>query len=116
MKQFLRIDEEGYYIEPVIVKPEIVNGESVYEVSDNLIEERYTEPLYKPRWTGTGWVEGLTQEELEERERLKREELEEHSSPTIEELSAKLEEQDAINQQLAQQLVDLEIKQMLGGY
>lgn len=110
MKQFLKIDEEGYYIEPVILMPEIVNGDPVYDASEYLIEERYTEPLYKPKWTGTEWVEGITQEELDA---MKPEHSEE--PVTLEALHQKLEEQEGVNQMLAQQIVDLELQQLLGG-
>lgn len=105
MKQFLKIDNQGYYIEPVILQPlftgedgneyyfpedfiehfvESEDGEPV-EITEEFIEANrlpelncrtpkkymidipFTDGMYKPRWTGTEWVDEITQEELDER-------------------------------------------------
>lgn len=62
-KQVSRIDDEGFFIEPVIIKEEV-------PISPDLIEIPVPEGLYKPKWNGTQWVEGLTLEEIEELKRL----------------------------------------------
>jgi hypothetical protein len=57
MKQVYRIDDQGFYIEPVIIEGEEQTG---------LISSPIPEGLYKPKWNGKEWVEGLTQEEIDE--------------------------------------------------
>lgn len=102
MKQYLKIDENGYYIEPVIVKPEIVNGETVYNVPDNLIEQSYQDGMYKPRWTGTEWVDEITQEELDARQE------EADAQPrvmTFEAMSMKLEHTEKVVNELIKQFI-----------
>ena len=67
MKQFLRVDEQGYYIEPVIL--ELVKddeGNEVYPVDDYMVGIPFENGMYKPRWTGTEWIDEITQEELDE--------------------------------------------------
>lgn len=48
--QIYRIDENGYFVEDVILK----KGE---EIPNDCIEIRPLQPCYKPRWNGTEWVE-----------------------------------------------------------
>ena len=105
MKQFLKIDTQGYYIEPVILQPLFTgeDGNEYYfpedyieqiikpapeesiEITEEFIEENrlpelncrtpkkymidipFTDGMYKPRWTGTEWIDEITQEELDER-------------------------------------------------
>lgn len=50
-----RIDENGFFLEDVLTE----------ETGPDLIEVPAPGGLYKPRWTGTDWVEGLTQEEID---------------------------------------------------
>ena len=57
-----KIDENGYFVEDVIVK----EGE---EIPSDCIETRLdtTEKgYYRPRWTGTEWIEDMTEEQLDE--------------------------------------------------
>ncbi|KON88942.1 hypothetical protein AF332_20550 [Sporosarcina globispora] len=49
------IDENGFIIDPVIVKDSDV-------LESNLIKIPVPPLLYKPRWTENGWVEGATEE------------------------------------------------------
>lgn len=100
MKQFLKIDTQGYYIEPVILMPifnlegvdyyfpedyieHILKEEQPEDLTEFLkdysflpkmncktpkefmIETPFTDGMYKPRWTGTEWVDEITQEELD---------------------------------------------------
>lgn len=78
-KQFIRVDEEGFEIEPVLVKID-ENGKPIKLVSfeeDIDINEiiDYLAPsdsemnnFYKKKWDfdNKKWVEGATQEEIEE--------------------------------------------------
>ena len=59
--QVVRIDKNGYFIEDVILKDE-------EEIPANCIETLVptkTQGFYKPKWTGTEWIESLTQEEID---------------------------------------------------
>lgn len=61
MKQFYEIDEQGYYIQPVILNAfDNVNG--------NCVELHPPHGLFKPKWTGAEWIEGKTEEEFLEDE------------------------------------------------
>lgn len=53
--QVYKIDKNGYYIEPVIIKNE--------EIPSDCVKARPPEPMYKVKWNGTKWVEeGAPQE------------------------------------------------------
>lgn len=54
-----RVDENGFYIEDVIVK-------SKEEIGVDMVTTECPEGLYSPRWNGEEWVNGITEEELEE--------------------------------------------------
>lgn len=58
MKKVLRTDNNGYFIEDVILE---VNEET----PNDCIETLCPEGFYKPKWNGTEWVEGLTQIEID---------------------------------------------------
>ncbi|MFS0864137.1 hypothetical protein [Fredinandcohnia sp. 179-A 10B2 NHS] len=60
--QVSRIDENGFYIEPEILKP---NENGQYEIPSDCIEVRVPEGLYRPKWNGIQWLEGLTLEEIQ---------------------------------------------------
>lgn len=58
MKQVFKIDSEGFYLEPYIPQPN--------EVMDfDYVGVMPTEGLYKHKWNGTEWVEGLSQAEID---------------------------------------------------
>ncbi len=59
MKKVLKINEDGFFIEDVVLEDE----ESIPE---GCIEVECPQGFYKPRWDGSMWIEGLTQEEIEE--------------------------------------------------
>jgi len=62
-----KIDDKGYFVEDVILDniPTIADAEW-NELSDgHYIKNPCPEGFYKPKWNGTGWVEGLTAEEIE---------------------------------------------------
>jgi hypothetical protein len=67
MKLFRKIDEQGYFIEDVLFEshPTIIVDE--IEVPDpQYIDTPCDGGFYKPKWNGKEWVEGLTEEEIEE--------------------------------------------------
>ena len=62
---FRKIDKDGYFIEDVILDkhPTIeVNGEVVLDTHYITVKP---EGLYKPKWNGEKWVEGLSHKEIE---------------------------------------------------
>lgn len=56
------IDNNGY----IIINYDVINGD--VEIPDGCITVQLPQPLlfYKPKWTGTEWVEGATKEEIDE--------------------------------------------------
>jgi len=61
-----KVDEQGLFIEDVIVKeyPLIeVDGEMVKD--ESYVSVHSQGGLYKPKWTGTEWVEGMAQSEID---------------------------------------------------
>ena len=58
MKQVYKIDSEGHYIEPVLLKKD-------EEIPLNHIETQPIDGLYRARWTGVEWIEDMTQEEID---------------------------------------------------
>lgn len=56
--QVARIDENGFCIEPVVVQ-------NIEDLPDNLIPVGVPTGLYKPKWDGVAWVEGLAQEAID---------------------------------------------------
>lgn len=61
MIQAHKIDVDGFVVEPIVIKLE-------QEVSKDIIKEPMQNGLYKPKWTGTEWIEGKTEEEFLEDE------------------------------------------------
>lgn len=59
--QYARIDSDGFYVEPVLF------DEGVIPVDEDVVIVDVQEGLYKPRWDGEAWVEGLTQAEIDAR-------------------------------------------------
>lgn len=57
MIQVSKIDVNGNYVEPVIV-----NNEKI--LAPNLVSTPVPDGFYQPKWNGTAWVEGKTQEEI----------------------------------------------------
>lgn len=55
MKYVKIIDENGYFIEDAFVE----------EITEFTIETPCLQGLYKPKWNGTNWIEGLTQAEID---------------------------------------------------
>ena len=55
MKFVRLIDENGLFLEDAFVD----------EITNRTIETPCPEGFYRPKWNGTEWVEGLTQEEID---------------------------------------------------
>lgn len=54
--QVYRIDDNGYYIKPVITE----------EAPSNCVTVHPPQGLYRAKWTGTEWIEDMPQEEIDE--------------------------------------------------
>lgn len=55
--QFYKIDGDGFYVETVHI-PEPT------DLANDFITVRPPQGLYKPKWTGSEWVEGKTEAEF----------------------------------------------------
>ena len=64
MKQVFRFNNEGYYIEPVVL--EFPDSEGNYKIPDDCTEVELPQPNWKPKWTGEVWEETITLAELDE--------------------------------------------------
>ncbi|MDW0112201.1 hypothetical protein QT711_03325 [Sporosarcina saromensis] len=58
--QFYKIDDDGFFLEPVVF-----DYKKVGELPLNLISKPIPEGFYRPKWTGTEWIEGLTESEID---------------------------------------------------
>jgi hypothetical protein len=68
MKQINQVDVEGLYIGPVIASDEQIsrhlNQEDEFTLGMVVIAP-IPEGFYHPKWNGSDWVEGLTEEQIE---------------------------------------------------
>lgn len=62
--QVYRIDRDGFFVEPVILKRQYDDGQNPlpYEIPSDCVEASAPSGFYKPKWDGTEWIEGATQE------------------------------------------------------
>lgn len=58
MRKVLRIDNNGFFIEDVILQDKEITP-------SNCVEAQCNEGFYKPKWNGSTWMEGLTQTEID---------------------------------------------------
>lgn len=67
MQLYRKIDDKGFFIEDVILEDvPFVYDEDYNKIPDpNHISTPVQNGLYRPRWTGTEWVEGLTKDEID---------------------------------------------------
>lgn len=108
-KEYYKTDESGY---AVTTNPESpanqLNFECIHLKEDEEIPEDYilapdgTVPLWLPKWTGSEWVEGLTQEEIDEINNVP------HEPTEIEQLRLEQAQANA-------EMVDLILAMILGG-
>lgn len=61
MYQVYRIDEDGYYIETVVVEGDII------PIDPDIVHDTPPEGLFHPRWIDDAWVEGLTPQQIADR-------------------------------------------------
>lgn len=59
MRKVIKIDDNGFFIEDVILER---GGDTPIDC----IEVECPDGFYKPRWNGSMWIEGLTPQEIEE--------------------------------------------------
>jgi sRNA-binding carbon storage regulator CsrA len=59
MKQYSRVDNEGFYIEPILLNEDEIPNDPL------LISTPVPEGFYLPKWNGTAWEEGKPLEEIE---------------------------------------------------
>lgn len=72
MIKVIAIDEEGYFLEDVVDEMEnlyetIIDGDGMEQslLKKGLVDVESPQGLYKPKWTGTEWVEGKPLAEIE---------------------------------------------------
>lgn len=69
-KQIFEIDKDGYWIRDVQLYPIGYGDEEVlYEYPDYYTEIKpptEIQPFWRPRWTGTEWIEDMSKEEIDE--------------------------------------------------
>ena len=63
-KQVYEIDEKGYISERYAVEFD-EEGNPFENLAENIITVIPPEGLHRPKWTGTEWIEDMTQEEIE---------------------------------------------------
>lgn len=66
MKLYRKIDDNGLFLEDVLIE-EIPfrydeEGNKIYDT--HYIEMPVPQGFYKPKWNGTEWIEGMSQEEI----------------------------------------------------
>ncbi len=64
-RQVYKIDE-NCYLQEILVKDFDEEGNCPEELAEDIIAVDPPNGLYSARWTGTEWIEGLTQEEIDE--------------------------------------------------
>nr|WP_259549270.1 hypothetical protein [Heyndrickxia oleronia] len=66
LKQIYEIDDDGFIVE--IFVGEFDDEGNLISPLGEFITTDLPQPLlfYKPKWTGTEWIEGATQEEIDE--------------------------------------------------
>lgn len=101
MIQVYRIDEEGYFVEPVLVPDE-------KSIPEDCVTEFPSYGLFKPKWDGGRWVEGLSEEEI----KAILEKSNKPQPPTIEEQIQQLREEKKMTDLALLELVELVLGNM----
>lgn len=65
LKQVYEIDELNY-LKEYYVKDFDEHGNCLEELSENMITKDIPQGLYRAKWTGTEWVEDMSQAEIDE--------------------------------------------------
>lgn len=68
VKQFYKIDDKGFLVfgQELLLGPEDAVPEMYISEGLPTDSEGFQLPFYKPKWTGSEWIESLPQKELEE--------------------------------------------------
>jgi hypothetical protein len=68
-KQVFKIDEDGYYVEDVIL--DRLKGKDgkypPWKVPNDCVETNPPDGIFRLKWDGTQWIEALSQTEVDER-------------------------------------------------
>ncbi|MDO7281745.1 hypothetical protein Q5W88_01175 [Shouchella clausii] len=114
MRQFYRIDDDGYYIEPIVLDaaeeptdnkytdPE--TGLS-YELPPNTVIDSFPDGLFRPRFLEGKWAEGATEEEIEEWTRIP-----ERPPTEVELIAQQVTDQELSDMEQWQSITDQEIR------
>lgn len=64
-RQVYEIDEKGYIKNTYAAKVDI-NGALIEVLEGNIVTYSPEQGMCRPKWTGTKWIEDMTQEEIDE--------------------------------------------------
>mgnify|MGYP001459846978 CR=1 FL=1 len=64
-KEVFKINDHGYIIEKQIANFD-KEGECLDELQDDIITIQPPNGLYRAKWTGSKWIEDMTQKEIDE--------------------------------------------------
>jgi len=70
-KQVYEISEKGY-LKEIHVKEFDAQGNCTEELAENIVTVAPPQGLYRPIWTGTEWVEGMTKIEIDAKNNVSR--------------------------------------------
>ncbi|MFB4260775.1 hypothetical protein ACE106_16655 [Shouchella clausii] len=114
MRQFYRIDDDGYYIEPIVLDAAEEPAGNIYtdpdtglkyELPPNTVIDSFPDGLFRPRFIDDAWIEGATEEEIEEWTRPRQQE------PTaIELIAQQVTDQELSDMEQWQTITDQEIR------
>lgn len=62
LKQVYKIDSEGHIIE-ILIKDFDEQGNCLEELTEDIITVDPPQGLYRPKWTGSEWIETMTEAE-----------------------------------------------------
>ena len=79
MKRVIVLDENGFYLRDALVK------DKYPDYYTEIVPPTHEQGFFRAKWTGIEWIEGATQEEIDELTKT------EPSSPTTEQRIAELE-------------------------
>lgn len=130
-KIIYKTDEDGFVVfrDNKVIEPyRYKNGEPIYEIPDGYVDtplpgDEHRKPsLYKPRWTGEEWIEGMTQEEIDNlnnqfEEKTDGEKIQELTIQQVTKLDIENNKKDIMIANLTQSVANLniEINKLKGG-
>ncbi|PAF08653.1 hypothetical protein CHH65_13780 [Shouchella clausii] len=114
MRQFYRIDDDGYYIEPIVLeavenpKGDVYTDPETglkYELPPNTVIDSFPDGLFRPRFVDGEWSESASEEEIE-----KWKQPHQPEPPAIELIAQKLTDQELSDMEQWQSITDQEIR------